>query len=92
VAGTAQLARARLGAFGQARGDPSEIRAALLARGGCSVPHSEESAMMAMLFDVLFILALVAPPLAVCLGLVVLLLPARLDRPAAVRRDLPAHA
>jgi hypothetical protein len=48
--------------------------------------------MMAMLFDVLFILALVAPPLAVCLGLVVLLLPARLDRPAAVRRDLPAHA
>jgi hypothetical protein len=48
--------------------------------------------MMPMLFDVLFILALVAPPLAVCLGPIVLLAPARIKRPTSMRRDIPVHA
>jgi hypothetical protein len=48
--------------------------------------------MIPMLFDVLFILALVAPPLAVCLGPIVLSVPTRIKRPANMRRDIPAHA
>jgi hypothetical protein len=48
--------------------------------------------MVLMVFEALFILALVAPPLAVCLGLIVLLVPTHMERPASVRRDRPAHA
>ena len=48
--------------------------------------------MVLMVFEGLFILALAAPPLAVCLGLIVLLAPTRMERPASVRRDMPAHA
>ena len=48
--------------------------------------------MVPMLFDGLFIIALVAPPLAVGLGVLMLLLPAGMERPASVRRDMPAHA
>ena len=56
------------------------------------VPHSRESAMVRMLFEGLFIIALAAPPLAVCLGVIMLLVPTRLERPARMRRDMPAHA
>ena len=48
--------------------------------------------MVTMLFEGLFIFALAAPPLAVCLGVIVLLVPTRLERPARMRRDMPAHA
>jgi hypothetical protein len=48
--------------------------------------------MVPMLFEGLFIVSLVAPPLAVGLGLIVLLVPTRMERPAIVRRDMPAHA
>ena len=48
--------------------------------------------MVPILFEVLFVTALVAPPLAVCLGLMVLLVPTRMERPASVRRDMAAHA
>jgi hypothetical protein len=56
------------------------------------VPHLWESAMVPMLFEGLFILALVAPVLAVCLGPIMLLVPTRIERLARVRRDMPAHA
>ena len=48
--------------------------------------------MVTMLFEGLFIFALAAPPLAVCLGVITLLVPTRLERPARMRRDMPAHA
>jgi len=48
--------------------------------------------MVSMLFDGLFIISLVAPPLAVGLGVIMLLLPARMERRASVRHDMPAHA
>jgi len=48
--------------------------------------------MVRMLFEGLFIIALAAPPLAVCLGVIMLLVPTRLERPARMRRDMPAHA
>ena len=48
--------------------------------------------MVRMLFDGLFIIALAAPPLAVCFGVIVLLVPTRLERPVRMRRDMPAHA
>jgi hypothetical protein len=56
------------------------------------VPHLKESAMVPMLFEGLFIIALAVPPLAVCLGVIMLLMPTRMERPASVRRDMPAHA
>jgi hypothetical protein len=48
--------------------------------------------MVRILFEGLFIIALTAPPLAVCLGVIMLLVPTRLERPARMRRDMPAHA
>jgi hypothetical protein len=48
--------------------------------------------MIRMLFEALFIIALVAPPLADCLGLIVLLVPTRMERTARVGRDLPANS
>ena len=48
--------------------------------------------MVRMLFDVLFIIALAAPPLAVCLGVIMLLVPTRLERLERTHRDVPAHA
>jgi hypothetical protein len=48
--------------------------------------------MVPMLFEGLFIIALAAPPMAVCLGVIVLLVPTRLERPARMRSDRPAHA
>ena len=48
--------------------------------------------MVPMLFEVLFIIALVTPVLAVCVGLIVLLVPTRMKRTASVGRDEPAHA
>ena len=48
--------------------------------------------MVPMLFEGLFIIALAVPPLAVCLGVIMLLMPTRMERPASVRRGMPAHA
>jgi len=48
--------------------------------------------MVPMLFEGLFIVSLVAPPLAVGLGLIMLLVPTRTEQPASVRRDIHAHA
>jgi hypothetical protein len=48
--------------------------------------------MVPMLFDVLFIIALVAPVLAVCLGPLILWWPAPMKRPMSVRHDIRAHA
>jgi hypothetical protein len=55
------------------------------------VPHSRESVMVPTLFEGLFIISLVAPPLAVGLGLIMLLVPTRMES-AGMRRDMPAHA
>jgi len=48
--------------------------------------------MVPMLFEGLFIVALAAPPLAVGLGLIMLLMPTRMEQPASIHRDMPAHA
>ena len=48
--------------------------------------------MVPMLFERLFIISLVAPPLAVGLGLIMLLVPTRMQQPASMHRDMPAHA
>jgi hypothetical protein len=48
--------------------------------------------MVPMLFEALFIIALVAPVLAVCLGPLMLLVPTRMKRLASVRRDMRVHA
>ena len=48
--------------------------------------------MVPIVFEGLFILSLVAPPLAVGLGLIMLLVPTRMEQPASMHRDMPAHA
>jgi len=48
--------------------------------------------MVSMLFDGLFIVSLVASPLAIGLGVIMLLPPTRMERAASLRRDMPAHA
>ncbi len=48
--------------------------------------------MVPIVFEGLFVLSLVAPPLAVGLGLIMLLVPTRMEQPASMHRDMPAHA
>jgi hypothetical protein len=48
--------------------------------------------MVLMLFEGLFIIALAGPPLAVCVGLIMLLVPARMERRANLRGNVAAHA
>jgi hypothetical protein len=48
--------------------------------------------MVPMMFEVLFIIALAAPVFAVLLGLIMLLVPTRMERTASVPRDMHAHA